>query len=187
MQAPPPAAALQLSAAQRVALRDNLGAAIYNATRDAKAEAEAWRARALAAEADTQRLREGLLTDLALERAPSDLPAALHAVAGACRPLAAPSGGSASAAELAAQDECHARFLRQGARCVQRSLLACGCCASPSMSAQTRVRGWGARSAHRAGCERAQRRRTRRRGAGCGRRSGRAGARAAAGRGVLRG
>jgi hypothetical protein len=124
MQPPPPAAPLQLSAAQRLALRDNLGAAIYAATTAAKAEADAWRARALAAEADAARLREGLLADLALERAPADLPAALHAVAAACRPLPSPNDAASTAVALASQEECHARFLRQGA-CAARRARSC--------------------------------------------------------------
>ena len=106
MQAPPDGGTITLSAAKYAALRQSLAAAILKARTDAAAEAARWRAEAEAARAEAEALREGLVRDLALERAaPLSLPAAVEKVAAACGAID----------RHADADARHASFLRQGA------------------------------------------------------------------------
>jgi hypothetical protein len=94
-------ASVQLSPEARALLRDALAGAIVKAKAGAMAEAAAWQARALAAETQASTLREEVLAQLEVERAPEGAREALDAVSRVCRPLA--------------DDACsHASFLRQG-------------------------------------------------------------------------
>lgn len=144
MQAPQ-AGGVTLSAAKYAALRQSLAAAILKARTDAGAETQRWRALAEAARAEAEALREGLARDLALERAaPLSLPAAVEAVAAACRPLLDDDDAS--------EDARHVSFLRQGAAArrhrAARPRRALTCSLAPSAHRADRARGvrWQRRS-----------------------------------------
>ena len=94
-------ASVQLSPEARALLRDALAGAIVKAKASAMAEAAAWQARALAAETQASALREEVLAQLEVEKAPECARDALDAVSRICRPLV--------------DDSCsHTSFLRQG-------------------------------------------------------------------------
>jgi len=73
-----PFAGLTVSPEVKAALRSVLAEVVL--------QSNAWQARALAAEADAASLREGVLAQLQLERAPTGAAEALRAVAAACHP-----------------------------------------------------------------------------------------------------